>query len=305
MKLAPIVIFCYNRPYHLKKTLNSLKKNKLSKQSVVWFFSDGHKQEDKKNEKLVNSVRSIIKNTNGFKKKKIIFHQDNIGLKKNILNGVSRVLKKYKKVIVLEDDIEVSVFFLKYMNDSLNKYQKKRKVWHISGWNYDINFKNNKEEVFFIKNMNCWGWGTWQDRWKKIIIKPDFFIKKFDTQMINRFDLSNSLNNWSQLLRNKNKRLKTWAIFWNATIFYNNGLCLNPLKSLTRNIGLDGSGTNSSKIYKKKKNLSQLKEFNYPNKLEENLIIKKEIIQSFEKKHILKPFKTIKGKIKSFLYKDM
>ena len=26
MKLALIVIFCYNRPYHLKKTLNSLKK---------------------------------------------------------------------------------------------------------------------------------------------------------------------------------------------------------------------------------------------------------------------------------------
>ena len=37
--------------------------------------------------------------------------------------------------------------------------------------------------------------------------------------MINKFDLSNSLNNWSQLLRNKNKKLKTWAIFWNATIF--------------------------------------------------------------------------------------
>ena len=303
MKLAPIVIFCYNRPHHLKKTLNSLKKNKLSKQSDVWFFSDGHKQEDKKNEKLVNSVRSIIKNTNGFKKKKIIFHQGNIGLKKNILNGVSKVLKKYKKVIVLEDDIEVSVFFLKYMNDSLNKYQKKRKVWHISGWNYDINFKNNMEEVFFIKNMNCWGWGTWQDRWRKIIIKPDFFIKKFDTQMINKFDLSNSLNNWSQLLRNKNKKLKTWAIFWNATIFYNNGLCLNPLKSLTRNIGFDGSGTNSLKIYKKKKKLSNLKKFNYPDKLEENLIIKKEIIQSFKKKNISKPFKKIKGKIISFLRK--
>ena len=153
--------------------------------------------------------------------------------------------------------------------------------------------------------MNCWGWGTWQDRWKKININPNFFIKKFDSQMINEFDLSNSLNNWSQLLRNKSKKLKTWAIFWNATIFYNNGLCLNPLKSLTRNIGLDGSGTNSLKIYKKKRNLSQLKEFIYPNKLEENLIIKKEIIQSFEKKNIFKPFKTIKGKIKSFLHKGM
>ena len=47
-----------------------------------------------------------------------------------------------------------------------------------------------------------------------------------------------------------------------------------------------------SKIYKKKKKLSKLKEFNYPDKLEENLIIKKEIIQSFEKKNISKPFKS-------------
>ena len=61
MKLAPIVIFCYNRPYHLKKTLNSLKKNKLSKQSDVWFFSDGHKQEDKKNEKLLIEYVQLLK----------------------------------------------------------------------------------------------------------------------------------------------------------------------------------------------------------------------------------------------------
>ena len=305
MKLAPIIIFSYNRPTHLKKTLDALKKNQLCKKSIVYFFSDGPKTDCIKEYRKITLVRKIIKKTKNFKSKKIFFYKKNIGLKKIILDGVTKIIKKHGSVIVLEDDIIVSKYFLSYMNQGLSFYASKKKVWHISGWNYDIKFKNVKEHVFFIKNMNCWGWGTWQDRWRKIIINPDFFIKKFDSQMINKFNLSNSLNNWSQLLRNKNKKLKTWAIFWNATIFYNKGLCLNPLKTLTRNIGLDGSGTNSLKIFKKKRKLSKLKEFNYPIKLEENLIIKKEIIQSFKQKKFSEPLKTIKSKILYYLRKEI
>ena len=38
MRLAPIVIFTYNRPLHLAKTLNYLKKNNLSKKFQNYIF---------------------------------------------------------------------------------------------------------------------------------------------------------------------------------------------------------------------------------------------------------------------------
>ena len=281
MKLAPIVIFSYNRPSHLKKTLNSLKKNKLSKKSIAYFFSDGPKTHTLEELKKINLVRKIIKNTKGFKSKKIIFYKKNIGLKKNILNGVTKIIKKHGKVIVLEDDIVVTKNFLNYMNQSLSLYANNKKIWHISGWNYDLDLKKiNKgdEDAFFIRNMNCWGWGTWKNRWNKIILDPNFFYKKMNKKQIENFNLSNSINNWSQIIRNKNKTLETWAIFWNATIFYYKGLCLNPKISMINNIGMDGSGTNSHIAKTKILKLSKIKSFNFPSLIKEDFELRNKII---------------------------
>ena len=44
------------------------------------------------------------------------------------------------------------------------------------------------------------------------------------------------------MIQNKNGEIDTWAIFWYATIFKNNGLCLSPNTSYVHNIGLDNSG---------------------------------------------------------------
>ena len=46
IKTAPIVLFCYNRLNHLKKTVNSLKKNKLSEFSELIIYSDGAKNDN-------------------------------------------------------------------------------------------------------------------------------------------------------------------------------------------------------------------------------------------------------------------
>jgi hypothetical protein len=92
--------------------------------------------------------------------------------------------------------------------------------------------------------MNCWGWATWSDRWKHYERDPENLIRKFTKDEINRFNLGGAYNFWGQAKANANGSLKTWAIFWYATIFKNRGLCLNPTQSLVQNIGHDGSGTN-------------------------------------------------------------
>ena len=303
MKLAPIIIFSYNRPNHLKRTLEFLKKNTLSKKSEIFFFTDGPENNDKKNLKKIDTVKKIIKNFKGFKKKNLIFHKKNVGLKKNILGGVSQVLKKYPSAIILEDDIIVSKYFLHYMNQSLNFYKNIKKIWHVSGWNY--NFKIDESDLqgqntYFTRNMNCWGWATWSDRWKKIKTNPDFFLKRMNNKTIYEFNFSNTLNNWSQLLRNKKKILNTWAIFWNATIFYNNGLCLNPVKSLVKNIGFDGSGVNSLNQPDDKIKISNIKEFFFPKELIENSILRNEIIFYMKQKNKKEKRNYLKKKMLSF-----
>jgi len=83
------------------------------------------------------------------------------------------LLNEYGKIIVLEDDLLTSPYFLKFMNEALEYYKNEKKVWHISGWNYPIN-NEGLDDVFFWRTMNCWGWATWADRWQyfeKMLIK--------------------------------------------------------------------------------------------------------------------------------------
>ncbi len=111
--------------------------------------------------------------------------------------------------------------------------------------------------------MNCWGWGTHKKYWKKLIVDPNFFLKKFSNKNIDKFTLNGKLNNWSQLINNHKKIIKTWAIYWNATIFYNKAFCLNPALSYTKNIGFGGNSTHTKKSLPQLKILNKCKKTNF------------------------------------------
>ncbi|MEM5570602.1 hypothetical protein ACN2C1_10475 [Aliarcobacter butzleri] len=243
MKLAPIVLFTYNRPWHTQQTIEALQKNELAKESELFIFSDGGK--DEASWVKVNEVREYLKTINSFKKVILIFQDKNIGLADSIISGVTKIVNQYGKIIVLEDDHVTNKFFLKFMNDALNFYENEEKVWHISGWNYPIKCEN-LNKTFLWRVMNCWGWATWKDRWQNYEKNPQKLIKNFTKEEISIFNLDNIANYYEQIVKNLNGSLDTWAVFWYATIFKNNGLCLNPVRSFVENIGLDDTGTTTS-----------------------------------------------------------
>ncbi len=275
---APVLLFVYKRILTLKKVIKSLNENEPFYRNELYIFSDGPKN---KSEKIhIKKLRSYLLKIKGFKKIKIFSQKKNIGLASNIIEGVSKIIKIKKKVIVIEDDLVLSKNFLKYMNDNLEKYKDQKKVWHISGWNWNFNFPKHKYDFFFMRYATCWGWGTWNDRWKYFEKNPNKIIRSFSKNSIGKFNLDNSYNFWSQIIRNKKKIINTWAIFWYATIFVNKGLSINPLIPLVRNIGNDSYSTNlkgtitiNNKIFK---NYLPKK---YPKKIQEDKILLK-IIKS-------------------------
>lgn len=238
---APIVLFTYNRPIHTEKTVNALKMNDEASDSDLIIFSDGAKsEEDKQN---VNLVRSYVKTIVGFRSVSIIERNTNFGLGNNIIDGVTTVVNKYGSVIVLEDDLITSSYFLKYMNDGLSRYTLNKEVISISSYIYPI--KKKLPETFFIKGADCLGWGTWKDKWalfeadgKKLL---DLIISK---DLVVEFDFNNAYP-YTQMLKDQIAGKNTsWAVRWYASAFIQNRLTLYPGKSLIYHNGNDGSGTN-------------------------------------------------------------
>ena len=240
-KLAPIIIFTYNRYKHFEITLKSLSKNYLSKESELYIFCDGPKNLSDK--KKISRIYNLYLLNKSFKRKKIIFRKKNIGLKKNITQGVSQILKDYDSVIVLEDDMISSKYFLTYMNEGLKKFKNYSKVASIHAYMYPLK-KKFKNKYFFLKGADCWGWGTWKRSWKKLSLNSKkLSIKIEKNNLIEEFNYNNTYNYFKMLKKNI-KTNRSWAICWYASMFLQNMYTLNPTTSLIKNIGLDGSGTN-------------------------------------------------------------
>lgn len=243
--LAPILLFVYNRPDHAKATIEALEKNELASQSLLYIYSDGAKN-DEKDKVAVSNVRKVISNVEGFKKVFVVERDRNIGLGRNIIDGVTTIVNQYGKVIVLEDDIVTSRYFLPYMNTALERYKEDSKVMCVSGYTPPMDVSTIKEETFFMSWPDCWGWGTWKRAWDKFDRNPEKIVKEADSKLIDRINVDGTAPGmWGQVLDNYKGRKYTWAIFFHIAICKCEGLTLYSKHSLTSNRGMDGSGDNS------------------------------------------------------------
>lgn len=240
-KLAPICLFVYNRPEHFLKTINALLNAKLSSQSEIFIFCDGKKVED--NSDKIDEVRRIAEDIIGFKKINYEFSEQNKGLGKSIIYGVTKVLKEHESVIILEDDHVVHQYFLEYMNYYLNNYRNEKRVMHIGGFSRNSYLQFLLPRVFFTRYMDCWGWATWRDRWQMLSLDYNLFSDYFSISYNEKKYNFNKLDHHTYLEKNKDE-ISTWAVFWHSTIAIHNGLCLMPRFSYVNNIGNDGSGSN-------------------------------------------------------------
>ena len=293
--LAPILVFTHVRIDKLKKCISSLKHCYQSNRSHLYIISDGaiNQSQHVKIKKIRNFIRSI----QGFKKVSIIYRKKNFGLAKNIITGVSEIINKHGKIIVLEEDIVVRKDFLTYMNLCLEKYEKNNKIWHISGWNYNVKV-TSIFDAYFIRTMNCWGWATWKNCWSNFKKDPKSIINKWSKNKITEFNFDNSFNFYSQVIRNYEKKINTWAIFWYASIFENDKLCVNPKNTLTKNIGIGKDATNSfqiDEIFQSNFNDKLKHKFILPNKISEEKSINQEIKKKIRMNKIRKYITKIKN----------
>ena len=293
-KLAPIALFVYNRLTHTAKTIDALKANILADESELFIFSDGEKNEE--NMAKVAEVREYIKTISGFKKVTVYEKESNIGLADSIISGVTQIVKQYEKVIVVEDDLVTSKYFLQYMNEGLVYYENEEKVISIHGYIYPV--KRSLPETFFIMGADCWGWATWKRGWD--LFNPDgkYLLKQLrEKKLTEKFNFDGVCKYTKMLEDQIAGKNNSWAIRWYASSFLADKLTLYPGQSLVINIGYDGSGTHgdnfeiSQELIDKKINLS-------PIEIKENKDARKAIKHYFKPAGLINRLKRLKNRVR-------
>lgn len=237
---APILLFVYNRPEHLKQLIASLQANAEAAQSMLFIYTDAAR--NKADEEQVNKVREVIRHIDGFASIEVVERATNWGLARNIIGGVTEQIRHYGRVIVLEDDLVVAPYFLRFMNDALEAYKDEPQVGHIQAC--DFTQDASLPDTFLIKFTGSWGWATWERAWQHFNPDGQALLNELENRRLTRrFDFNGNYHFTRMLRRQVQGKNNSWAIRWNASLFLKDILSLNVGRSLVQNNGFDGSGT--------------------------------------------------------------
>ncbi len=263
--LSPIILFAFNRVDALKNTISSLLNNSEAKESIIYIFVDGARANKEGEAEKVLAVQNYVKTIAGFKKIHYLFSEQNKGLANSIISGVSDVINKYGRAIVLEDDLVFSSNFLAFMNAGLDKYENESKVFSICGYTNKVKIlKGYDADAYFCTRSSSWGWATWADRWNSV----DWELSDWEQYA----KMGRAFNRWGgsdcfQMLKSvRFGNGQSWAIRFCFAQFLQDKLSLFPTVSKVKNDGFDGDGTNCKKWSRFKYEFDEIgyNKFSYP-----------------------------------------
>ncbi len=240
--LAPIVLFVYHRPEHTRHILQALSENWLAPQSLLYVYADGPKPgADAAMLQQISAVKDVVLERNWCREVRLLASATNLGCAKSVAAGVTEVVHKHGKVIVLEDDILTSPAFLTFMNDALDRFESDTRIGSVNGYADTLEGLDRFPPYFLLSGADCWGWATWSNRWSSYI--PDA-RKLLDLLRAHKLERKFDYGGYFGLLQQQMEgTIDSWDILWHGSqvLAGSKGLYVNT--TFVLNIGTDGSGT--------------------------------------------------------------
>lgn len=281
-RIAPLIVFVYNRYEHTRKTIECLKNNRLANETDLYIFSDGPKKNE--DEEKVRLVREYIKTVTGFKNVFIKESERNNGLARSIITGVDSVINIYGKAIIVEDDLLTSECFLGFMNDALDYYETNKMIMQITGNNILKELpKNYKYSVYTFYRSWSHSWATWKDRWELIDWKVTDY-NQYKKSIKRRLVFNKCGTDVDKMLKLQMQgRINSWAIRFCYTQSRLNRLTVFPVENLVNNIGFDGSGTHCGSTPRVENELSNSFKYSFTDCIDVNPVINNLMRKKFDR----------------------
>ena len=238
--LPQIAIFAFNRSKHLFECLSSLESCIGFQNYVGTIFIDGARNETERS--LVEECYKVAEKFARQHNFKVVKRESNLGLANSIRSGINEIFQSSDSIIVIEDDLLLHPGFLQFVSSGLAKYVDEKRVSSVSGYQYPI--QRTPSNAVFLLGADCWGWGTWSDRWNDTNFHAASLIQEIrERNLVHQFNLDGSNNYTGMLEQLINGDIDSWAILWHASMYLQNRLTLYPPTSFVSNEGGDGSGT--------------------------------------------------------------
>ncbi|WP_374356072.1 hypothetical protein [Thermomonas sp.] len=243
MTLSPVIVFAYNRPLHLQRTLDALAACRLAGATAVHVYADGARKPAAA--EAVAEVRRVLvaeAAAGRFASFDVHASDVNLGLANSIIRGVGQVLETDGRVIVLEDDLLVSADFLEFMNDCLSFYADDATIGSIAGSCPIRSVPTADGGVFAVSRNSSHGWGTWLRVWKDVDWSARY-ARELNASLERRMAFNREGNDrYDRLRRQLAGRIDSWSIRFGLSLFQRGLATVYPVTNRVSNIGYDDSG---------------------------------------------------------------
>ena len=240
---APLVLFAYNRLAHVARALKSLSVCEQASETALYVYCDGARGSD--DASAVAAVRREVGRASGFASVRVVEREGNVGLARNVIEGVGEVIREHGVAIVVEDDLEFSASFLKYMNAALTFYAG-RGVFSISGYSPEVVIPHDYASSTYVMHRNgSWGWATWRRAWRLNRPDPEAF-RETGPGIIRKSNLTRRGRTlYGRFLRDVLETRSTWDVPWMLSLQERGMLSILPRRNLVSNLGYGNGGTHT------------------------------------------------------------
>ena len=244
---VPILLIGFNRPEFLLDRLRELQKMPIKH---LYISIDGNPNSDK------SSMLSVVDYANGAFSKlenlNIEIQSENLGLAKHLTTAISKVFNTFSHIVVIEDDISMSLNFYQNMLSGFN-FQQTNHLRGIIGAFSPLNFSsirvfNNKWRT--SKYCSIWGWGCTKSVWADydLTLKNVDFRKSLENSQVWQELSKFQQNLWiNRFIKIQNNPYHTWDIQFQYMSFCENLQHLVPLFRVTENDGFADERSSNTK----------------------------------------------------------
>jgi hypothetical protein len=237
---APIALFIFRRPEHTRRVIASLKACPGFSESPVYVFADGPRSPD--DFSAVQEARMEARLLLG-ENAVFVEREGNLGVDNSIISGVTELCDRYGKVVVVEEDLTVAPYFLRFLNTGLELYEDDPTVMQVGGYMYDVPQLQGQSEALFLPMTSSLGWATWKRAWDQFDPKATGWRERLRVDgERRRFDLDGNWGYAKMLAHHMSLGVPAWDIRWYYSVFVRNGLVLFPPRTLVVH-EYDGTGT--------------------------------------------------------------
>lgn len=240
---AAVLIIFFNRPESLRLVFEQVRKSRPSR---LFLYQDGPRgPEDMVG---IEACREVVSDIDWECDVRKWYRKENHGCDPSQYESQKWAFTMTDKCIFLEDDDVPSLSFIPFCKEMLDRYEDDRRIFMITGINYDERTENIPYDYFFSTTFTISGWATWKSRFEKCDEAYSFLDDEYAVKMLG--DMINRRKYQKEFLEMCRDHRASGKAYYesllHAAMFLSSSLCVVPRVNMINNLGALGEGVHLS-----------------------------------------------------------